>query len=121
MTCISISTRELGIPWDSEGIWERTRSEFLQGARMYFPALRYIAVATPRRPAHIAPTPAYPGDGIPVWTWWRVHRDSVGTPVEIREIPVWEGQRVRESLRETDAEGMRDFHRACLQSPAYAP
>ncbi|KAM5542491.1 hypothetical protein V8D89_003950 [Ganoderma adspersum] len=112
LTCISIATRELGLPWDSEETWERTRRDVLQGASRRFSALRYVAVATPHRPPHIAPTPAYPGDGIPVWTWWRVHRDSVGAPVEIREIPVWEGRRVREFLRNADAQAMRDFDRA---------
>ncbi|PIL37687.1 hypothetical protein GSI_01381 [Ganoderma sinense ZZ0214-1] len=109
LTCISISTRELGIPWDSDGSWEQARNEFLRGASSCFPSLRYVAVATPHRPARIAPAPAYPGDDIPVWTWWRVHRDSSDSVVEIKEIPVWEGRRVRKFLRDANARAMRDF------------
>ncbi|KAM5542457.1 hypothetical protein V8D89_003916 [Ganoderma adspersum] len=116
LTCISIATHELGIPWDSEGTWERVRSEFLQRASTYFPSLRYVALATPHWPAYIAPIPAYPGDDVPVWTWWRIHRVSEDAPVEIREIPVWEGRRVREFLRDADAEAVDDFDRTCLQS-----
>uniref|UniRef100_A0A5K1K5P1 Thiol-transferase Tc52 n=1 Tax=Ganoderma boninense TaxID=34458 RepID=A0A5K1K5P1_9APHY len=106
-----VSTRKLGVTWDSRGTWEQARNDFLWGASAHFPSLRYIAVATPYRPARIAPPPAYPGDDIPVWTWWRVRRDGAGIPVEIKEIPVWEGQRVRGYLRDADAEAMRDFER----------
>ncbi|PIL37708.1 hypothetical protein GSI_01402 [Ganoderma sinense ZZ0214-1] len=103
LTCISISTRELGVPWDSEESWEQARDDFLQAASTYFPSLRYVAVATPHRPAHIAPAPSYPEDDVSVWTWWRIHRDTSDSVAEIREIPVWEGRRIREFLRDADA------------------
>ncbi|KAM5542487.1 hypothetical protein V8D89_003946 [Ganoderma adspersum] len=113
LTCISISTRELGYLWDSPpGNWERTRNEVLQAASKYFRSLRYVAIATPKRSACFAPPPPFPGDGVPVWTWWRVHRDGGGSPVEIREIPVWEGRRVREFLQNADADTV--FDRACV-------
>ena len=117
LRCISISTRELGpIPQDSPEEqthgWERARDDFLQRASAYFPSLRYLALATPNHPTR----PAYPGDGTPVWTWWRVHRDSVGVPAEIKEIPVWEGRRVRDFLREADAEAVESFDRGACWS-----
>ena len=117
LRCISISTRELGpIPQDSseEGTraWEPARDEFLQRASAYFPSLRYLALATPNHSTR----PAYLGDGTPVWTWWHVHRDSVGASIEIREIPVWEGRRVREYLREADAEAVDGFDRGACWS-----
>ena len=117
--CLRISTRELGVPCqDSQGTWELARNEFLQRASAYFPSLRYLTLATPNLPARpsnsIAPIPAYPGDYVSVWTWWRVHRNNVGAPVEIREIPVWEGRRVRDFLRDVDAETADDFDREYL-------
>ena len=119
LRCISISTRELGpIPQDSPEEeqtrgWERARDDFLQRASAYFPSLRYLALATPNR---ITTRTAYPGDDTPVWTWWGVHRDSAGDPVEIREIPVWEGRRVREFLREADAEAVEGLDRDACRS-----
>ncbi|KAM5542438.1 hypothetical protein V8D89_003897 [Ganoderma adspersum] len=117
LRCISISTRELDtIPWDPEGTssWEWARDDFLQRASAYFPSLCYLALATPTRPGHLTLPPAYPGGGIPVWTWWRVRRGTVGAPVEIREIPTWEGRRVREFLQEAGAEATDDFDRTFI-------
>ncbi|KAI1791063.1 hypothetical protein LXA43DRAFT_1143257 [Ganoderma leucocontextum] len=112
LICISISTHDLEDPWHGpREKWEQKRNEVLQTASKHFLSLRYVAMATPKPPAHIAPTPAFPGDDTPVWTWWRVHRDSAGSLVEIREIPVWEGQRVREFLRNSDADALKNFDR----------
>lgn len=48
------------------------------------------------------------------WRWWRVLRDDDGTPVEIREIPCWEGERVRAYLRDGDREAAERFDGAYM-------
>ena len=63
--------------------------------------------------ARIPQIVAYPGYDVHVCTWWQVHRDSVGALVQMREITVWEGRRVREFLRDTDAVALNDINRTC--------
>ncbi|KAH9854839.1 hypothetical protein C2E23DRAFT_815848 [Lenzites betulinus] len=63
-----------------------------------FPHLRYLALAS----APEMPPTGYTGLAavrVP-WRWWRIVKE--GARVEYREIPVWEGERVRTFFREAD-------------------
>ena len=40
--------------------------------------------------------------------------DDAGTPVEVREIPAWEGERVRAFLRGADMKTAEEFSGACV-------
>ena len=86
---------------------------FLRSAFARLPKLRYIAVAQ-LNAKHLKETWSkdYAGNRAP-WSWWKAVRDGRGTLLEIREIPAWEGERVREYVREADAEGMERFDGGC--------
>lgn len=41
------------------------------------------------------------------WRWWRVIRET--ERIEVREVPAWEGERVREYMRDADVDGADAF------------
>ncbi|KAI0774646.1 hypothetical protein BD413DRAFT_611668 [Trametes elegans] len=61
--------------------------------------IRYIALGDPEG-IPSAHTEDLAGDCAP-WRWWSVVRHDAG-PVEVREIPAWEGKRVRRYFRAAD-------------------
>lgn len=51
----------------------------------------------------------YAGNNAP-WSWWKVTQpDDEDQPIEAREIPTWEGERVREYFREADRDAAEKF------------
>ncbi|RPD64735.1 hypothetical protein L227DRAFT_607371 [Lentinus tigrinus ALCF2SS1-6] len=87
---------------------EKNREAFLNRACQYLPSLRYIALAESPESTTLPCKDDYSGVAAP-WRWWHVVRDEDGSPIEIREIPGWEGERVRRYLRNADREGADHF------------
>ncbi|KAH9884948.1 hypothetical protein C8Q73DRAFT_796064 [Cubamyces lactineus] len=77
---------------------------FLINAAAALPNLRYIALADPKE-VPTALMDDLSGDRAP-WRWWRVIR---GERTELKEIPGWEGERVRRFFREADREKVDAF------------
>ncbi|KAI0684257.1 hypothetical protein C8T65DRAFT_836558 [Cerioporus squamosus] len=90
---------------------EQCRIEFLDHAFKSLPSLRYVALAEPpgERAGNLLRKEEYAGNAAP-WRWWRVVRDEDGSPVEVREIPGWEGERVRSYLRNADRKAADNFN-----------
>ncbi|KAI0658685.1 hypothetical protein C8Q70DRAFT_182249 [Cubamyces menziesii] len=77
---------------------------FLINAAAALPNLRYIALADPKE-VPTALMEDLSGDRAP-WRWWRVIR---GERTELKEIPGWEGERVRRFFREASREKVDAF------------
>ena len=96
------------VPDNSEETAE-LRQELFDLAFKYLPSLRWIALGAPKCRMHLdLDVQDYAGDNAP-WRWWRVTRDEDGTPVEVTEIPGWEGERIRAYLRAADATAADEF------------
>ncbi len=63
------------------------------------PSLRYLSLAEPTAKPPLEFVDEY--DCSP-FRWWRVVRDDNGAPVEVKEKPTWEGDRVSAFLRAAD-------------------
>ncbi|KAI0705759.1 hypothetical protein C8T65DRAFT_740799 [Cerioporus squamosus] len=77
------------------------RDQFLEAVCNQFPSLRYIALAD-------VPVD-FEGDDDEKRHWWRVIRDDESTLVEVREVPLWEGRRVRDYFLDADADTATQF------------
>ena len=87
----------------------RNYSELLRDASIRLPRLRYFALAWDKASVLDGTGKEdYAGDAAP-WVWWKIARDSRGTPEQITEIPAWEGERVREHMRAADEATMQAF------------
>ncbi|RPD67535.1 hypothetical protein L226DRAFT_608687 [Lentinus tigrinus ALCF2SS1-7] len=87
---------------------EEKRNVFLNHASLYLPSLRYVALAKSPASETLPCEDDYSEIAAP-WRWWRVVRDENACPIEIREIPGWEGERVRRYLCNADREGAEHF------------
>ena len=92
---------------------EECRQDLFQRAFKYLPSLRWIALATLQRRWRDPILDDYGGDHAP-WRWWRVVRDNDGAPMEVTEIPSWEGERVRTYLRAADRTAAEEFDGKCV-------
>ncbi|TFK82976.1 hypothetical protein K466DRAFT_603256 [Polyporus arcularius HHB13444] len=99
LLCLSIraTTQAEHAPWK---IVFR-RDQFLEAVSNWFPSLRYIALAD-------IPD-GFDGNDDEKPHWWRVLRDDEGSPVEVREVPLWEGRRVRDYFLDADADTAAQF------------
>lgn len=99
LTVLSIAAPSFPRPLDD------LRARFFEHAALALPKLRYVALASrgrlPRDFSDLA------GDRAP-WRWWRIIR-SAGQDVEFREIPAWEGERVRRYFRAANKESAERF------------
>ncbi|OJT10318.1 hypothetical protein TRAPUB_13186 [Trametes pubescens] len=89
----------------SPGPLDELRARFFEHAALALPKLRYVALASPRQIPQDFSDLA--GDRAP-WRWWRIIR-SAGQDVEFREIPAWEGERVRRYFRDANREKAERF------------
>ena len=86
----------------------KRRCDFLRQAAVSFPKLRFVAFGTSKS-VFVEWNVDLAKDSS-LWDWWEVIRNpSTGKVVEIREIPVWVGQLVREYLREADVQAVKAF------------
>ncbi|CDO77236.1 hypothetical protein BN946_scf184747.g49 [Trametes cinnabarina] len=90
---------------------EEQLTGLLKHASNAFPELQYIAVASTT--IKMFPFKDLSGEGAP-WRWWRIPR---GDRTDIREIPAWEGERVRRYFREADRAQAENFNGACKPTP----
>ncbi|KAI0696965.1 hypothetical protein C8T65DRAFT_743360 [Cerioporus squamosus] len=90
---------------------EQCQIQLLDRAFKALPSLRYLSLAEPPDDSQrmLPYKEEYAGNGAPP-RWWRVVRDEEGSPIEIKEIPGWEGERVRSYLRNADREAAEHFH-----------
>ncbi|KAL1944366.1 hypothetical protein VTO73DRAFT_3551 [Trametes versicolor] len=96
LTVLSIAAPSFPRPLDG------LRARFFEHAALALPKLRYVALASrPRLPRDFSDLA---GDRAP-WRWWRIIRD--GQDVAYREIPAWEGERVRKYFRSADDKAAR--------------
>lgn len=76
----------------------------LEEAVVALPNLRYLALAQiPNNALLVRSWPREYGQRQwpnARWQWWRIIRDTKG--IEVREIPTWEGDRVRNYMRDAD-------------------
>ena len=79
---------------------------FLRNVASDVKSLRYVALADPES---VAPYDIEDSDPSVARRWWRIVRDENQAPVEIREVPTWEGKRLREFLHGADREAMDGF------------
>ncbi|KAI0684366.1 hypothetical protein C8Q76DRAFT_831516 [Earliella scabrosa] len=87
---------------------EACRQELFKRAFGYLPSLRWIALAEPQCKKLDPNLDDYAGDRAP-WRWWKVTRDDKGTPLEVTEVPGWEGERARAYLRAADKTAAEEF------------
>ncbi|TBU48253.1 hypothetical protein BD309DRAFT_949991 [Dichomitus squalens] len=98
-------------PSDGGRELESLRTDFLVKMSKTFRQLfdtRYVAFAQPK---DVSPDyqEDYAGNNAP-WSWWKIIKlDDDDAPTEIREIPAWEGERVRAYFREADVEAASKF------------
>ena len=98
--------------------------EVFESVGAFVPSLRYIAFADrgtrPPEPTAICDWAEdmlyedHAGTRAP-WRWWRLVRDDEdeSVVVEAREIPAWEGERVRAFLRNASVETAQAFDGTC--------
>lgn len=73
---------------------QRLYTRLLEHAVVALPNLRYVALG--RIPLDLAEEPGEHTE----WRWWRIIR-TMGN-VEVREVPAWEGERVRKYMHNAD-------------------
>lgn len=77
-------------PSTSEDAEQEHCKRLLEHAVVALPRLRYLALGQMPEGRRVQTR----------WRWWRFIRDT--ERIEVREVPAWEGQRVREYMRDAD-------------------
>ena len=86
---------------------EKVRETFLKTISGSVHSLRYIALAEVSEVA-LDWREDYTRNGT-YRRWWRIVRDDDGVPREVREIPEWEGERVRVYVENAKTEDIDCF------------
>ena len=86
---------------------EKVRETFLKTVSGSVHSLRYIALAEVSEVA-LDWREDYTRNGTHR-RWWRIVRDDDGVPREVREIPEWEGERVRVYVENAKTEDIDRF------------
>ena len=86
---------------------EKVRETFLKTVSGSVHSLRYIALAEVSEVA-LDWREDYTRNGT-YRRWWRIVRDDDGVPREVREIPEWEGERVRVYVENAKTEDIDCF------------
>ncbi|EIW61200.1 uncharacterized protein TRAVEDRAFT_44021 [Trametes versicolor FP-101664 SS1] len=84
-------------------------ARLLEAAVVALPNLRYVAFAQIPDDVLRSATREYGQRQWPNarWQWWRIIRGAEG--IEVREVPTWEGERVRKYMRDADMAHADDF------------
>lgn len=104
MQVLSIAAPRAGGRSQNIALEEGLRTKLFEHASYGLPDLHYLALASPPHIPQVFSDIS--GDRAP-WRWWRIIRS--GQDVEFREIPAWEGERVRKYFRDADRDKAKRF------------